>query len=144
MKWNSIFDGVDLSPNYVHCEPIISANAEAEFTGQLVVNPDVLKKLIGDTSRPPSKAFIGDTLSFTFEGLPKMEQIRRHKKKRVNKKWAKRYGYRTVFKHVNIRDVTIVDSYDGTIDVIGQLENTIISNSFVEKDLLQKSGGIWR
>ena len=26
----------------------------------------------------------------------RLEQIRRHKKKRINKKWAKRYGYREV------------------------------------------------
>ena len=26
----------------------------------------------------------------------KQEQIRRHRKKRINKKWAKKYGYRDV------------------------------------------------
>lgn len=26
----------------------------------------------------------------------KLEQIRRHRKKRINKKWAKKYGYRQV------------------------------------------------
>lgn len=33
--------------------------------------------------------------SMEFDGF-RYEQIRKHKKKRINKKWAKRYGYRAV------------------------------------------------
>lgn len=43
---------------------------------------------------------------------PYQEQIRRHKKKRINKKWAKRYGYRTKYRKVRIPEVSIVPKYN--------------------------------
>ena len=39
---------------------------------------------------------------------PYQEQIRRHKKKRINKKWAKRYGFRTKYKKMRFSEVSIV------------------------------------
>ena len=33
-------------------------------------------------------------------GYDEQIQIKRHHKKRINKKWAKRYGYRTVYKSI--------------------------------------------
>lgn len=41
--------------------------------------------------------------------IPKTVQARTHKKKRINKKWAKRYGYKTVYeiKRAKVMDVTI-------------------------------------
>lgn len=41
--------------------------------------------------------------------IPKVVQIKRHKKKRINKKWAKRYGYKTIYetKKSKVMDVTI-------------------------------------
>lgn len=41
--------------------------------------------------------------------IPKTIQVRTHKKKRINKKWAKRYGYKTVYetKRAKVMDVTI-------------------------------------
>lgn len=41
--------------------------------------------------------------------IPKYIQARTHKKKRVNKKWAKRYGYKTIYetKKAKVMDVTI-------------------------------------
>lgn len=39
---------------------------------------------------------------------PYQEQIRRHKKKRINKKWAKRYGFRTKYKKWKFTEVSIV------------------------------------
>ena len=41
--------------------------------------------------------------------VPKVVQIKTHKKKRINKKWAKRYGYKTVYetKKAKVMDVTI-------------------------------------
>ena len=48
----------------------------------------------------------GDLTSFTVEyTAPYQVQIRRHRKKRINKKWAKRYGYKTMFKTVKMTDV---------------------------------------
>lgn len=41
--------------------------------------------------------------------IPKVVQVKAHKKKRINKKWAKRYGYKTVYeiKKAKVMDVTI-------------------------------------
>ena len=41
--------------------------------------------------------------------LPKVVQARTHKKRRINKKWAKRYGYKTIYetKRAKAMDVTI-------------------------------------
>lgn len=43
---------------------------------------------------------------FTVEcSNPYSVQIRRHKKKRINKKWANRYGYKIMFKKVVLTDI---------------------------------------
>ena len=41
--------------------------------------------------------------------IPKVVQARTHKKKRINKKWAKKYGQKTVYetKKAKVMDVTI-------------------------------------
>lgn len=41
--------------------------------------------------------------------IPKTVQTRKHKKRRINKKWAKKYGYKTVYetKRAKVMDVTI-------------------------------------
>lgn len=41
--------------------------------------------------------------------IPKVVQVRKHKKWRINKKWTKRYGYKTVYetKRAKVMDVTI-------------------------------------
>lgn len=41
--------------------------------------------------------------------IPKQVQVRKHKKRRINKKWAKRYGYKIeyVTKKSKVMDVTI-------------------------------------
>ena len=49
-------------------------------------------------------------------------QKRRHKKKRINKKWAKRYGYITVLDDVKIRDCTLVKHNDCDMEFVGTHE----------------------
>lgn len=41
--------------------------------------------------------------------IPKVVQARTHKKQRINKKWAKKYGYKTVYevKKSKVMDVTL-------------------------------------
>ena len=39
---------------------------------------------------------------------PYQEQRRKHKKKRINKKWAKRYGYVTKFRKWRINEVSLI------------------------------------
>lgn len=63
----------------------------------------------------------GDLRHFTVEGvLPYQVQIRRHKKKRINKKWAKRYGYKTVFKQIKLTDVQVIE-HETDVDITGRL-----------------------
>lgn len=41
--------------------------------------------------------------------IPKTVRVKRHKKKRIDKKWEKRYGYKTIYvtKRAKVMDVTI-------------------------------------
>jgi hypothetical protein len=43
--------------------------------------------------------------------VPKLVQARTHKKKRINKKWAKRYGMKLIYekKMAKVADITIDD-----------------------------------
>lgn len=59
-----------------------------EFELKTTLDVPVLNMLTGPGT--PARGF-----TLAYEGTYK-EQIRKHKKKRINKKWAKRYGYREV------------------------------------------------
>lgn len=86
----------------------LSAHAEFEFTAD--VDPALAESVLGiDLSN--RKDITGFTLRFN---APYQEQIRKHKKKRINKKWAKRYGYRTVTRVRQIENVQFrqVDEYE--------------------------------
>lgn len=77
----------------------LSASEELSF--ECEVNAQAFSKMMG-----VDLAQRGDLTSFTVEGKsPYQVQIRRHRKKRINKKWAKRYGYKTMFKTVKMTDV---------------------------------------
>lgn len=51
---------------------------------------------------------------------PYLEQIRRHKKRRINKKWAERYGYRVKFVETILDHVEIQDKRGFGVDVVGK------------------------
>ena len=63
--------------------------------------------------------------------IPKVVQVRTHKKKRINKKWAKRYGYKTIYvtKKAKVMDVTIDKviefCYEKQLALPDELLNTI-------------------
>lgn len=82
-------------PDYVtSIHDPLSASEEISF--ECEVNPQLFEKLVGvDLSQ--RRDLISLTISYQV-------QARRHKKKRINKKWAKRYGYKTKFKTVRITD----------------------------------------
>lgn len=84
--------------------PILSANTELEFECE-VANPELLKKLIGGPCPEVDKMSLIGT-------MPHHVQIRRHRKKRINKKWNKKYGplYGVRFKRVEIEDVTLTET----------------------------------
>lgn len=50
---------------------------------------------------------------------PYQVQRKHHKKKRINKKWAKRYGYVTKFKTYHMEDVHI-EQNEGALSFTGQ------------------------
>lgn len=77
----------------------LSASEEVSF--ECEINAQAFSKLMGvDLARS------GDLTGFTVKCVaPYQVQIRRHRKKRINKKWAKRYGYKTMFKTVEMTDV---------------------------------------
>ena len=49
----------------------------------------------------------GKDFSVEFYALPESVQIRRHKKKRITKTWAQRYGHNLVIKRCSIKNCTI-------------------------------------
>lgn len=59
-----------------------------EFEMETTVDTQTLGTIIGEPTGPRG-------FTFCYDGTY-LEQARRHKKKRINKKWAKRYGYREV------------------------------------------------
>ena len=94
-------------PGYVtNINAPISASAEASFKCE--VNALLFAKMTGvDLANDPDAAKF--TLMCTS---PYSVQRRTHKKKRINKKWAKRYGFVTRFRSATIEDVELAqDDY---------------------------------
>ena len=104
--------------------PTISADAEMSFECESILNPNAMRKLLGlDLAHGPD---ISASLSFTGEGI-KQVQIKKHRKKRINKKWAKRYGYKSVLTNVKIIDASLAqcngpceDGY--TFEFVGRVD----------------------
>ena len=91
-----------------------------ELSFECEVNPSLFSQLVGGIDLSSYR----DASSYTLIGkLPERVQIRRHKKKRINKKWAKRYGYKTIYKNVQLTDVHFDPSYaiadDGAVTFTG-------------------------
>lgn len=74
---------IDDSPAFTFTQ-----KASFEFKGETTFNTSLLEELAGLKSDP-------QPFYMEYDGY-RYEQVRRHKKKRINKKWAKRYGYRAV------------------------------------------------
>lgn len=103
-------------PDYItNIHPLLSASAEMSF--ECGIDAELFRKIAGvDLALGP------DVTGYTMIGkCPYKEQIRRHKKKRINKKWAKRYGYRTKFRDVEVRDVTLIDRDNGLFEFEGRI-----------------------
>ena len=80
----------------------IPLSCNAELTMECEINHSALSKMIGGVDL----SHYGDATGYTLTGkCPRRVQARRHKKKRINKKWIKRYGYKTVYENVQITDV---------------------------------------
>lgn len=80
-------DSVFIEDDYA-LSAIKTASKALEFELESKFNIPVFNELVGELSRP-------QPFYMEYDGV-RHEQIRKHKKKRINKKWAKRYGYREV------------------------------------------------
>ena len=113
MDCETEFDANDVS-EYVksmHCP--MSIEAEANF--ECDIDAKIFKKLTGIDLAHGSD-FTGYTVLFR---QPVQVQVRRHKKKRINKKWAKRYGYKTVFKSIKLEEAYVEPNENG-FDILGK------------------------
>lgn len=90
-------------------------SAEAEVSFECDIDPKILKKLTGIDLAHGSD-FTGYTILFQ---QPVQVQVRRHKKKRINKKWAKRYGYKTMFKSIELKEAYVEPNENG-FDILGR------------------------
>ena len=113
MDCETEFDANDV-PEYVksiHCP--MSVEAEANF--ECDIDAKTFKKLTGiDLAHGPD--ITGYTVLFHH---PVQVQVRRHKRKRINKKWAKRYGYKTVFKSIKLEEAYVEPNENG-FDILGR------------------------
>ena len=97
-------------PEYItHIDCPLSASEEVSF--QFDVNPELYKRIIG-----VDLANHNDMTSFSIEYKQLYQvQIKKNKKKRINKKWAKRYGYKTMFKTVIMTDTKFENAINDDI-----------------------------
>lgn len=84
-------------------------SADTEFTVEADINGDLFAKLCGcDIAK-------GKKFDVSFRAPVREIQIRRHRKKRINKKWAKLYGYRTIFTNQQIVDCTVMQDIESNV-----------------------------
>ena len=90
-------------------------SADAEVSFECDIDTSLFAKLIGIDLANGQDATCA---SMIFQ---KSYQVQRkhHKKKRINKKWAKRYGYVTKFKTYCMEEVSI-EQNEGTLSCTGQ------------------------
>ena len=64
------------------------------------------------------------TFDLSYNRLVGYEQVKKHKKKRINKKWAKKYGYREVYIPTvhSLRECTITHVSKDVYQLSGTVE----------------------
>lgn len=92
------FDATDIPDCVTSITPKLSASAE--FTMEAEIDGDMLAKLLGF----PMAAGKNFTVEYSE---PILVQARRHHKKRIDKKWRKRYGYKTIFRKKQLTDCVV-------------------------------------
>ena len=95
-------DNDGMLPEYVK-RFLAPMSADAEVSFECDIDTSLYAKLIGIDLADGQDATCA---SMIFQ-KPYQVQCRHHKKKRINKKWAKRYGYVTKFKTYQLEDVYI-------------------------------------
>ena len=107
-------DNDSMLPEYVkRFSAPMSADSEISF--KCDIDTSLFAKLIGiDLANGQDATCASMVFQKTYQ-----VQRRRHKKKRINKKWAKRYGYVTKFKTYRIEEVSI-EQNEGALSFTGQ------------------------
>lgn len=82
--------------------------ADAEISFECDINASLFAKLTGVDLAQGRDA----TCASVIFQKPYQVQRKHNKKKRINKKWAKRYGYITKFKTYHLEDVHIEQNED--------------------------------
>lgn len=96
----------------------IKALSEAlEIELETKFNIPVLNELVGEMSEP-------QPFYMEYDGV-RHEQIRKHKKKRINKKWAKRYGYREIPCRYRIENCYIHHNLFNDFEVRGDIPKIV-------------------
>lgn len=90
-------------------------SADAEISFECDIDTSLFAKLIGIDLAQGQDATCA---SMIFQ-KPYQVQRKHHKKKRINKKWAKRYGYVTKFKTYRMDEV-FIEQNEGTLSFTGQ------------------------
>ena len=90
------------------------ANAEATFEAEIDIPMIHRFSGIFDASMLGGQSFSAEFSE------PYQEQRRKHKKKRINKKWAKRYGYVTKFRTWRIKEVTFTGKNNFEFEATGR------------------------
>lgn len=107
-------DNSSILPEYIRrfASPM---SADAEISFECDIDTSLFAKLTGVDLAQGRDA---TCVSVIFQ-KPYQVQRRYHKKKRINKKWAKRYGYVTKFKTYQLEDVH-VEQNEGALSFTGQ------------------------
>lgn len=94
---------------------------DAEMSFEMDLNVPAFMKLTGiDIANGKSV-----TAATLIGRTPYHVQRRRHKKKRINKKWAKRYGYVTKFQNYQLEDVEIRQK-DDMLEFVGRKHSWLL------------------
>lgn len=97
----------DLNPHRM-TEQTYFTKAEMTFeTNNPMITEEIYKMIGLDSTKMP------DAYDIQFK---KFVQARKHKKRRINKKWLKRYGVKTVL--VDTKDWMVKHCTDGTVEFI--------------------------
>lgn len=105
----SVLDLSTINPN---AEPLynISLDKSIEFD---VSNADISEMFI----TPSTRDFSMDFIYYTEKAVP----ARRNKKRRIQKKWIKRYGYKIIREKHTMRDMTIEQINDSDFIVTKEM-----------------------
>lgn len=107
------FPGDDI-PEYVRSFNLADPTS-AEATFEAEIDAPMFNRIIGiDLATPGAQSFSAEFSE------PYQEQRRKHKKKRINKKWAKRYGYVTKFRKWRITEMTFTGKNNFEFEATGR------------------------